>query len=91
MANNGNHAHAAGEHLGLARDHLTVGAADAVEEGVAAAKEAGAVLDEKLEGLLDQGKELLGQAEEMIRTRPWTAFGAAFAAGYVIAKLSRRS
>ena len=82
---------AAGEHLGQARDHLTVGVADAVNSGKDAAREAKAELDDKLEKLLDQGKDMLGQAEDLIRSRPWASFGAAFAAGYLIAKLTRRS
>ena len=73
----------------LARDHITVGVADAVNSGVEAAKNAKAVLDEKLEGLIDSGKDVIDQAEDLIRTRPWVSFGAAFAAGYLIAKLTR--
>ena len=73
----------------LARDHITVGVADAVNSGVDAAKHAKAVLDEKLEGLIDSGKDVIDQAEDLIRTRPWVSFGAAFAAGYLIAKLTR--
>lgn len=85
------HLQNAGEHLGLARDHITVGVADAVNSGVDAAREAKAELDDKLEQLLDQGKDMLAQAEDLIRSRPWASFGAAFAAGYLIAKLARRS
>jgi hypothetical protein len=55
----------------LARDHITVGVADAVNSGVEAAKNAKAVLDEKLEGLIDSGKDVIDQAEDLIRTRPW--------------------
>jgi ElaB/YqjD/DUF883 family membrane-anchored ribosome-binding protein len=73
----------------LARDHVTVGVADAVNSGVEAAKNAKAVLDEKLEDLIDSGKDVIDQAEELIRSRPWVSFGAAFAAGYLIAKLTR--
>ena len=73
----------------LARDHITVGVADAVNSGVDAAKQAKAMLDEKLEGLIDSGKDVIDQAEDLIRTRPWVSFGAAFAAGYLIAKLTR--
>ena len=73
----------------LARDHVTVGVADAVNAGVDAAKNAKAVLDEKLEDLIDSGKDVIDQAEELIRSRPWVSFGAAFAAGYLIAKLTR--
>ncbi len=85
------HLRNAGEHLGLARDHLTVGVADAFGASKDAAREAKAELDDKLEKLLDQGKDMLGQAEDLIRSRPWVTFGAAFAAGYLIAKLTRRS
>jgi len=73
----------------LARDQVTVGVADAVNSGVEAAKNAKAVLDEKLEDLIDSGKDVIDQAEELIRSRPWVSFGAAFAAGYLIAKLTR--
>ena len=73
----------------LARDQITVGVADAVNSVVEAARNAKAVLDEKLEGLIDSGKDVIDQAEELIRTRPWVSFGAAFAAGYLIAKLTR--
>ncbi len=75
----------------LARDHITVGVADAVNSGVEAAQKAKAVLDEKLEGLIDSGKDVIDQAEDLIRSRPWVAFGSAFAAGYLIAKLTRHS
>jgi ElaB/YqjD/DUF883 family membrane-anchored ribosome-binding protein len=73
----------------LARDHITVGVADAVNSGVDAAKQAKAVLDEKFESLIDSGKDVIDQAEDLIRSRPWVSFGAAFAAGYLIAKLTR--
>jgi ElaB/YqjD/DUF883 family membrane-anchored ribosome-binding protein len=73
----------------LARDHLTVGVADALESGADAARAAKAVLDKKLEGLIDSGKDVIDQAEDLIRSRPWVSFGAAFAAGYLIAKLTR--
>jgi ElaB/YqjD/DUF883 family membrane-anchored ribosome-binding protein len=73
----------------LARDHITVGVADAVNSGVDAARNAKAMLDEKLEGLIDSGKDVIDQAEDLIRSRPWVSFGAAFAAGYLIAKLTR--
>jgi ElaB/YqjD/DUF883 family membrane-anchored ribosome-binding protein len=78
-----------GEKAALARDQLTVGVADAVNTGVDAAKVAKNVLDEKLEGLIDSSKDVIDQAEDLIRSRPWVAFGSAFAAGYLIAKLTR--
>ena len=73
----------------LARDQLTVGVADAVDSGLEAARTAKAVLDQKLDGLIDSGKDVIDQAEDLIRSRPWVSFGAAFAAGYLIAKLTR--
>ncbi len=85
------HLKAAGEHLGLARDHVTVGVADAVNAGVDAAREVKAEISDKLDDLLDKGKDMLDQAEELILARPWASFGVAFAAGYLIAKLARRS
>ncbi|KAA2283955.1 DUF883 family protein [Arenimonas fontis] len=66
-------------HLSKAREHLKEGAAEARAE-----------LDERLEGLLDQGRGLLSQAELLIREKPLAAFGIAFAAGYLIAALTRR-
>lgn len=78
------------EKAALARDQLTVGVADAVDSGMEAARTAKAVLDQKLEGLIDSGKDVVDQAEDLIRTRPWASFGVAFAAGYLIAKLTRK-
>jgi ElaB/YqjD/DUF883 family membrane-anchored ribosome-binding protein len=88
MANNDSSASPL-ERAALARDQITVGVADAVNSGMDAAKHAKAVLDEKLEGLIDSGKDVIDQAEDLIRSRPWVSFGAAFAAGYLIAKLTR--
>ena len=56
----------AADKIALARDHLTVGVADAVNDGMAAAKEAKAVLDEKLDSLIDSGKDVIDQAEDLI-------------------------
>ena len=93
MANDSNNGKAATESIvekaALARDQVTVGVADAVESGMEAARNAKAVLDEKLEGLIDSGKDVIDQAEDLIRSRPWVSFGAAFAAGYLVAKLTR--
>ena len=79
------------EQLGLARDHLTVGVADAVNSGVDAAREVKAQAGESVDMLLDQGKDLVGQAAEVIRSRPWATVGIALAAGYVVAKLAGRN
>ncbi|MBS0195005.1 MAG: DUF883 family protein [Proteobacteria bacterium] len=74
-----------------ARDHLSTGMNDAMGSGREAAREAKAELDDKLEKLFDQSKDLFAQAEDVIRSRPWTSFGAAFAAGFLIARLTRRN
>ena len=81
----------AAEKATLARDHITVGVADAVNTGMDAARSAKAVLDEKFEGLMESGKDVIDQAEELIRARPWASFGVACAAGYLISKLTRTS
>lgn len=84
------HLDSARENLGEARDALASGVSDALDAGAAAAREAKAELDDKLQGLLDQGKAMLGQAEDLIRSKPLASFGVAFAAGYLVAALTRR-
>jgi len=84
------HLHNATEQLGLARDHITVGVADAVNSGVDAAREVKAQAGESIDMLLDQGKDVIDQAGEVIRSRPWTTLGVALAAGYVLARLKGR-
>jgi len=84
------HLHNATEQLGLARDHLTVGVADAVNAGVDAAREVKAQASESVDKLVDQGKDIVAQAGEAISSRPWTMVGVALAAGYVLARLRGR-
>jgi ElaB/YqjD/DUF883 family membrane-anchored ribosome-binding protein len=84
------HLQAAGEQLGVARDQIIVGVADAVNSSVDAAREVKAKVGENLDSLLDQGKDLLGQAGEVIRSRPWATVGVAVAAGYLLAKFAKR-
>lgn len=76
--------------LGVARDHVIVGVADALNSGVAAARVAKDKAGEGLDSLLDQGKDLVDDAGDVIRSRPWATVGVALAVGYLIAKLSRR-
>ena len=71
-------------------DAFQADAADALGATAAAASEARAELDEKLQGLIDQGKGMLTQAEDLIRSKPLASFGVAFAAGYLVAALTRR-
>ena len=84
------HLDAAKENLGDARDALKSGVTDALGATAAAANEAKAEIEEKIQGLLDQGKGMLVQAEDLIRSKPLASFGVAFAAGYLVAALTRR-
>ncbi|MDX5363158.1 MAG: hypothetical protein LPJ91_03245, partial [Pseudazoarcus pumilus] len=61
QSENTRHIDQAKENLGEARDALKAGVNDALEAGAAAAKEARAELDEKLQGLLEQGRGMLDQ------------------------------
>lgn len=84
------HLDAAKDNLGEAKDALRAGFSEAVDAGAAAAREARLELDDKLQGLIDKGKEMLGDAEDLIRSKPLASFGVAFAAGYLLAALTRR-
>jgi len=86
---NVSHLQNATEQLGLARDHITVGVADAVNSGVDAVREVKAQAHESLDDLLDQGKDIASHAADIIRSRPWAAAGVALAAGYVLSKFFR--
>ena len=85
------HLQGASEQLGLARDHVVVGVADAVNSGVDAAREVKAQVGESFGSLLDQGKDLVDDAADRIRTRPWATVGIALAGGYLFARLVGRN
>ena len=84
------HLDAAKDNLGEAKDAIKAGVTEAIDAGAAAAREAKLELDDKLQSLLDKGREMLGDAEQLIRDKPLPAFGVAFAAGYLLAALTRR-
>ena len=84
------HLDAAKENLGDAREALASGVTEAIDAGAAAAREARLELDDKLQDLVDKGRAMLGDAEELIRSKPLASFGVAFAAGYLLAALTRR-
>ena len=86
----GSHLDAAKENLGEARDALKSGVSDALGATAAAANDATAEIADKIPGLLDPGKGMLVQAEDLIRSKPLASFGVAFAAGYLVAALTRR-
>jgi hypothetical protein len=58
--------------------------------GLAAAELGGEAAREQVDALLDKGRDLLDSAAELIRERPLASFGVAFAAGWLVAALSRR-
>lgn len=78
---------------GFAESRSSIGAplSDARGAAAAAASEVGAAASAEFDHLLDKGKDLWASAETLIRQRPVVAFGAAFAVGWLIAKLARRS
>ena len=78
------------EGMAEARPTIQVPLTDARGAASAAAHEAAAAASAQFDRAVDGGKELWGRAEELIRERPIAAFGAAFAAGWLIAKLMRR-
>jgi ElaB/YqjD/DUF883 family membrane-anchored ribosome-binding protein len=78
------------EKLGIVRDQVIVGVADAVNSTVEAARVAKDKASEGIDSLLDQGKDLVDDAGDVIRNRPWATVGIALATGYLIAKLTSR-
>jgi ElaB/YqjD/DUF883 family membrane-anchored ribosome-binding protein len=84
------HIDAAKDNLGEAKEALKAGMSEALDAGAAAAREARLELDDKLQSLVDKGREMLGDAEDLIRQKPLMSFGVAFAAGYLLAALTRR-
>ena len=49
----------------------------------------GAAAKEQMDVLMDKSRDMIDSTADLIRERPLTAFGIAFAAGWVIAKLAR--
>lgn len=80
---------AARDDLANHRDDIAQPLGDARGAAAAAASEAGAAASAEFDHLVGKGKELWSSAETLIRERPVAAFGAAFAAGWLIAKLFR--
>jgi ElaB/YqjD/DUF883 family membrane-anchored ribosome-binding protein len=70
---------------------VIVGVADAVNSTVDAARLAKDKVSDSLDSLLDQGKDLVEDAGDVIRSRPWTTVGIALATGYLIAKATSRN
>ena len=80
---------AAGDELRLGRANMKAELADGAVAGINAAEQVGAVAKEQMDVLMDKSRDMIDSTAELIRERPLTAFGVAFAAGWVIAKLAR--
>lgn len=83
-------AKAAREDLKAGKEAITDPLHDVASASRAAASEAKAAAGAEIDVLMDKGKELWGTAEGVIRQHPVAAFGAALAAGWLIARLVRR-
>ncbi len=82
-------ASAAGDELKLGRANMKSELADGALSGIAAAEQMGTAAKEQMDVLMDKGRDMVDSAAELIRERPLTAFGIAFATGWVISKLAR--
>lgn len=74
------------EQLQAAKEHLQ----DAASAGCEAAAGVRSAATAEMDELLDKGRDALCQAQGMIRQHPVAAFGVAFAAGWLLARLTRR-
>jgi ElaB/YqjD/DUF883 family membrane-anchored ribosome-binding protein len=81
----------ASDELKLGKANVKAELSDGALAGLNAAQFGGAAAKEQVDVLVDKGKDLLDSATDLIRERPLAAFGIAFAAGWVIAKLARSS
>ncbi len=79
----------ASDELKLGKATVKADLADSAMSGVAAFEEGSAAAKEQVDVLMERGRDLVDSAADMIRERPIASFGAAFAAGWIIAKLAR--
>lgn len=82
-------ASAVSEEARTAKAQLKAELAETAHCSKSAAQAGGAVAKEQVDVLMDKGKDLIDSAAELIREKPLAAFGVAFAAGFIIAKLAR--
>ena len=80
---------AAGDELRVGKAQVKAELADGAVAGISAAEHLGGAAGEQVNALMDKGRDLLDSAAELIRERPLVAFGAAFAAGWIISMLGR--
>lgn len=83
-------ASAAGAQLGAGAGKVRGELGEAVGATGDAAAHVGAIADEKLEQVMGKGKEFLASAQGLIREHPVAAFGAAFAVGWLLSRVTRR-
>ena len=81
---------AAGDELRLGRANVKAELADSALAGLAAAELGGDAAREQMDALMDKGRDLIDSASELIGERPLASFGVAFAAGWLVAALTRR-
>lgn len=82
-------AEAAADELRVGRANVTAELADSALAGIDAAERVGDVARERLDAMMDKGRDLVDDAVGLIRERPLASFGVAFAAGWVISRLLR--
>lgn len=82
---------AAGDELRLGKATLKAELADGALAGITAMENLGSATSEQMDVLMEKSRDVIDSAAELIRERPLTAFGMAFAAGWLIAKVSRSS
>lgn len=80
---------AAGDELRYGRANVKAELADSAVAGISAAEDLGVAAKEQMDVLMDKSRDMIDSAAELIRERPLTAFGIAFAAGWAISKLAR--
>ena len=80
---------AAGDELRLGKANMKAELADGAVAGLNAAEQVGAAAKEQMDVLMEKSRDMMDSTAELIRERPLTAFGIAFATGWVIAKLAR--
>ena len=81
---------AAGDELRLGKANVKAELADSALAGLAAAELSGEAAREQMDALMDKGRDLIDSASDLIRERPLASFGVAFAAGWLVAALTRR-
>ena len=82
-------ASAAGDELRLGKANMKAELVDGAVAGITAAEQMGTAAKEQMDVLMDKSRDMIDSTADLIRERPLTAFGIAFAAGWVIAKLAR--